>query len=280
MNLGGVKINVGTCLSHEFTMPYEPLQSRRIAAALAGQPIGHDVQVFDELPSTSDYVRELGQAGYPHGTVVFTECQPHGRGRRENRWQSEPGQDLLFSILLRPQVSMEYWPRLTSVTALALCKALEVTSHLQPLIKWPNDIYLDSRKTAGILAETFTCTQGAFMVLGIGLNVNGSYFPDEIASIATSLRLSSGKEQPRERLAIAFLQEFNRLVPQWQQDYGQIVQGIRERSLLLGRAIRARMDDGEVSGQAVGLNEEGHLLLKLADGSDMVLSSAEQVRWD
>lgn len=256
-----------------------PLNSRRIAAALAGQPIGHDVQVFPTLPSTSDHLRELGMAGYPHGMVVFAEQQTQGRGRRDHRWESEEGVDLMFSMLLRPQVGMEFWPRLTSIAALAICRAIEACDpSLSPLVKWPNDIYFDGRKTAGILAETFSSSQGPFMVLGIGLNVNRSFFPDEIADIATSLKLVSGREQPREQLAILLLREINQLTAHWEHGYARIIDGLRERSALIGGDIRASVDQREVIGRAVDLNEEGHLVIVLADGSRLALSSAEQVR--
>lgn len=116
------------------------------------------------------------------------------------------------------------------------------------------------------------------MVLGIGLNVNRTYFPEDIASIATSMKLASGKEQPREQLAILLLREINQLTAYWQQDYFNIVDGLRERSALIGRDIRASLDQKEVTGRAVDLNDEGHLVIVLGDGSRLTLSSAEQVR--
>ncbi|WP_166442670.1 biotin--[acetyl-CoA-carboxylase] ligase [Phragmitibacter flavus] len=262
-------------------MTPDPLSQRRIATALAGQPIGHDVQVFDELASTSDHVKDLGLAGFPHGLVVFAEQQTQGRGRRDNRWQSEPYEDLMLSILLRPTIPLEFWPRLTGIAALALCRTIESTTPLKPLIKWPNDVFVDGKKVAGILAETFTSNQGPFMVLGIGLNINRSSFPEELTPIATSLRLSLGpsQPQPRERIAITLLKQLNQLTPFWQDSHEVIIQGIRERSLLIGRAIRAKLDDHEISGQAIALNDEGHLIVAPASGPTFTLTSAEQVRW-
>ncbi len=254
------------------------LQSRRLTSALAGHAIGCEIQVHEELASTSDHVRELGQAGYPHGLVAFAETQSAGRGRRDNRWTSEPGQDLLFSILLRPQAGMERWPRLTTIAALAVCRAIESVTPLKPVIKWPNDIYLGDRKCGGILAESFTGSTGAFMVLGIGLNVNTRTFPPDLP--ATSLCRESPQEkiQDRNALAIALLKQLNQLVLYWEEGFATVIEEVRQRSWLLGKSITARMEGRPVEGVVVNLNEEGHLLVRQADGAILTLSSAEQVR--
>jgi len=104
--------------------PLQPLQLRRLIAALAGHAVGSEIQVHEELGSTSDHARGLGMAGHPHGLAVFAESQNAGRGRRENRWSSQPGLDLAVSILLRPEARLELWPRFTTLAALATCKAM------------------------------------------------------------------------------------------------------------------------------------------------------------
>src|SRR5947207_68432 len=109
-----------------------PLDQCRIASALAGQSIGCEVQVHEELVSTNDLARELGCTGYPHGLVILTESQTAGRGRRENRWQADAGRDVLMSILLRPTSPLQHWPRITTIAALALCKAIEANTLLRP----------------------------------------------------------------------------------------------------------------------------------------------------
>lgn len=257
-----------------------PLEVRRLSAALAGHIVGGEVQVHEELPSTSDLARELGAAGHLHGLVVFAENQTSGRGRRENRWTAPPGQDILCSMLLRPTVRMEYWARLTTLAALAICRAVETTTPLHPEIKWPNDVFVQDKKCAGILAETFISETGSYMVLGIGLNVNTDRYPPELRETATSLRVACGDGRLLDRnlIAIALLKQLDRLLPLWEQGYASVIDEVRRRSRLLGHVIRARMDGREVEGMAADLSEEGHLLLTLADGSSLTLTSAEQVR--
>jgi BirA family biotin operon repressor/biotin-[acetyl-CoA-carboxylase] ligase len=260
--------------------PFQPLDGRRLSAAMAGHVVGGEVQVHEEIASTSDLAREMGMSGYAHGVVIFAESQTSGRGRRENRWAAPAGQDILCSILLRPSVRMEHWARLTTMAALGICRAIETTTPLQPEIKWPNDVFVQDRKCAGILAETFTSDAGPYMVLGIGLNVNTDAYPSELRDIATSMRLAMGGGGMLDRnlIAIALMKQIDRMLPVWEQGYGSVIDEVRRRSRLLGRVVKARVDGREVEGMATDLTEEGHLMLTLANGSALTLTSAEQVR--
>jgi len=254
------------------------LQPRRLIGALAGHGIGTEIQVHEELGSTSDHARDLGMAGHPHGLVVFAESQSAGRGRRESQWSSQPGLDLAVSVLLRPEAGLELWPRLTTLTALAICHAIDSVTSLKALIKWPNDVFIHDRKTAGILAETFTGAAGAFMVIGIGINVNSVDLPPGLRDTATSLQLASGRDVDRNALAIALLKSLDQQVKRLVHGFAESLDEVRQRSWLIGRAVTARVDGREVRGRATGLNAEGHLLLLHEDGAVIALSSAEQVR--
>jgi BirA family transcriptional regulator, biotin operon repressor / biotin---[acetyl-CoA-carboxylase] ligase len=256
-----------------------PLDARRIRAALAGHAIAAEVQVHEELASTSDHVRELGFAGHPHGIVVFAESQTAGRGRRENRWSAEPRHDLLFSMLLRPVMGMEKFSRLATLAALGLSRGVEGAGTFAPQIKWPNDLLLRGKKFCGILAEMFTSPPGEFLVLGVGMNVNRIAFPSELGGSATSLRLEAGG-QPLDRtvLAIALLRGLEQALHSWDAGFENVISEVKRRSFLLGKRIRARIGDESVEGTAHDLGREGRLILRRDDGSLLELSSAEQVR--
>ncbi len=246
--------------------------------ALAGRAIGSEVQVHEELGSTSDEVRQLGLAGHPHGLVVFAESQTAGRGRRDNRWTSQPGTDLAFSVLLRPESPMTEWPRITTMAALAICQAVESVTALRVFIKWPNDIYLQDRKCAGILAETFMGSTGAFMVLGIGVNVNSEDMPADLRATATSLRLATGQLVDRSGLAIALLKALDLQMRRLGAGFAEAVDEVQQRSWLVGKMLTARVEGREVRGLATGLDREGHLVVRDDLGVVLTLSSAEQVR--
>ena len=104
------------------------------ADALNDDTLPFCVRVFDELGSTSDWLKE-NAASVPIGTVVLAESQTAGRGRRENRWIASRGKDLMFSMLLKPAASLAKWPRITTLAALGICKAIEAELPLSPRIK-------------------------------------------------------------------------------------------------------------------------------------------------
>lgn len=249
------------------------------AAALNDSTLPWHVTVLDEVNSTSDWLKQRA-AALPVGTVVFTESQTAGRGRRDNRWLAPRGKDLMFSLLLRPDAPFEKWPRITTIAALAICKAIEAELPLQPRIKWPNDIYLSDRKVSGLLAETVSTPSGMFLVLGIGLNVNTLEFPPDIPATSLLKQLSSPllHEIDRNALASRLLLALHDECQHLDDDFSAAIAAVRERSWLLGRQIRARTPQGEVFGRAIDLDEEGHLILELTDGSTHTLSSAEEVR--
>lgn len=249
----------------------------------AARELPWQVRVVEEIPSTSDALRTAALQGEGHGTVLFAESQTAGRGRRDNRWLAPRGQDLMFSLLLRPTAPMALWPRFTTLTALAICHAIEEELPLAPQIKWPNDIYLNGLKVSGMLAEAVSTPQGMALVLGIGLNVNAREFPPSLADTATSLYLSlphgvQVRELDRQSLALQLLQELARQFESLTSGFAETLAAVRQRSRLLGRQIRATVDGQEIYGRAVDLDQEGHLILAMTDGSLRTLASAESVR--
>lgn len=241
------------------------------------------INVASEVASTSDEMRAAALRGDAHGTVLFAESQTAGRGRRDNRWITPPGLDLMFSLLLRPAEAIALWPRFTTLAALAICRAIEDELPLQPQIKWPNDIYIHGRKTSGLLAEVVSTPQGMALILGIGINVNSRQFPPALADTATSLYLSlpSGvmiRELDRQSLAMTLLQELADHFQHLGTGFADAVSAVRQRSWLLGKQIRATVDGVEIYGRAADLNPEGHLILAMADGTLRTLTSAEGVR--
>jgi BirA family biotin operon repressor/biotin-[acetyl-CoA-carboxylase] ligase len=249
------------------------------AEALNDDALPWQVTVLDEIGSTSDWLKQNATSA-PIGSVVFAESQTAGRGRRENRWIAPRGKDLMFSVLLKPEASLEKWPRITTLASLGICKAIEAELPLTPRIKWPNDIYLDSLKTSGLLAETVSGRDGMVLVLGIGLNVNTLDFPPELSATSLLQKLASPvlREIDRNALARQLLgclhAEFQRL----EDGFSEAIAEVRERSWLIHRQIRAQTPQGEIFGRVLDLDEEGHLLLETADGAVQTLASADHVR--
>lgn len=249
------------------------------ASALQDDALPWHVTVLDEVGSTSDWLKQNSSA-LPVGTVVFTESQTAGRGRRDNRWLAPLGKDLMFSLLLQPAAPIEKWPRITTLAALAICKAIEAELPLEPRIKWPNDIYLSDRKVSGLLAETVSTREGMRIVLGIGLNVNALDFPPELhaTSLLRDLANPVVREIDRNSLGNRLLTTLHAEFAGIADDFPAAIAAVRERSWLIGRQIRCRVEGREVHGRVLDLDEEGQLLLALPDGSTRTLTSAEEIR--
>jgi BirA family biotin operon repressor/biotin-[acetyl-CoA-carboxylase] ligase len=244
-----------------------PLRPRAGTGALGGPLV-----YLRETGSTNDRARELALGGAPHGTVVVAEQQTAGRGRQGRTWTSPPGAALTLSAVVR--ASRDKLALLPFATALAVCETAEEVAPVRCEVKWPNDVWIEGRKTAGILIETRL--QEGWAVVGIGLNVDtaADEFPAELRETATSLRVATGGGIDREA-ALAAL--FDRLrVWTDELDHGeQVLSAFRERDALCGRTITWTKDGREMSGEARGIEEDGTLVVFTGDGERVQLDAGE-----
>ena len=127
------------------------LSSRDVKHGLTTAVIGRRVRCFRSLSSTMDTARRMAEGGAPEGAVVLAERQTQGRGRFERPWVSTPGQNLSFSIILRPP--LERMRSLNMAASVALVEAIHATTGLIATVKWPNDVRVNGKKVAGLLIE-------------------------------------------------------------------------------------------------------------------------------
>ena len=237
-----------------------------------------DIIVFEETDSTNNQVANLGRSGAAAGVAIFAERQTGGRGRFGRRWDSASHLGVWCSVLLRPELPLSQWPRLTTWAAVAIAAAIERITKTRAFIKWPNDIIMRSKKVAGILIETGSdAAQQPFAVLGFGINVNHaeSDFPYELRAEAGSLRQVAGRPVDRSDLAVSILQELAIRFPLLNGSFGQLLAEAEQRSLLLGSWVRARTGDSIFEGLADKLDCDGNLLLRERDGNVRRLSAGE-----
>jgi BirA family transcriptional regulator, biotin operon repressor / biotin---[acetyl-CoA-carboxylase] ligase len=198
--------------------------------------------------STNERAKELAVAGAPHGTLVTADEQTAGRGRQGREWTAPPRSAVLMSLVLR-----ELDERLPLTAAVAVCDALPVDA----AIKWPNDVWIDGRKVAGILVEGRP--QEGWAVLGIGLNVGTERFPDDLADTATSLRLAGLRRSPEE-----VLRDVLSSLDEWLgAPAARVLEAWRSRDALKGE--RVRWSDGE--GVAGGIDDSGALVVETSAGA-------------
>jgi BirA family transcriptional regulator, biotin operon repressor / biotin---[acetyl-CoA-carboxylase] ligase len=237
-----------------------------------------DVIVFEETDSTNEQAAKLGEAGALGGLAVFAERQTAGRGRFGRHWDSASHLGLWFSVLLRPSLPLEHWPRLTTWAATAMADAIEQTTGLAVQIKWPNDLQSHGRKLAGILTETGSDRDGNyFAVIGIGVNVNHTTddFPVELREFATSLQLETRRAIDRSALAVAILKTFHEWEDRLANDFASVVEAAQRRSSLIGKTVAVQCADNRIEGRAIGLDVDGKLRVELPDGNTETFGSGE-----
>ncbi|MBN2808690.1 MAG: biotin--[acetyl-CoA-carboxylase] ligase [Deltaproteobacteria bacterium] len=231
------------------------------------------------MDSTSLYLRQQARHGAPHGTVVVAGQQLAGRGRRGRQWHSPAAENLYFSILLRPSLELAQVPQLSLVSAAALWQALAAECP-GLLIKWPNDLYCRGRKIAGILAEMQPDkTRAAFVVVGIGLNVNAvpADFPAELQGQVTSLAYECGRNFELSGLLERILQEFAVFVERFcrQGLAGSIQTLINRNFFLAGKVISMCWGEQKITCRARAIDVSGQLLAITPDGREMAFSAGE-----
>jgi len=211
--------------------------------------------------STNERAKQLAAAGAPHGTLVTADEQTAGRGRQGRQWVAPPGRALLMSVVLHVD---ERTPLVPLAAAVAMCHAFPEANG----IKWPNDVWVDGRKVAGILIEGRP--QDGWAVLGIGLNVatERDELPEELREAATSLRASgSSVRDPREALETLLP-----VLDAWLEAPADAILGEwRERDALRGR----RISWAAGSGVAVGVDDDGSLLVETDDAGVQSLHAGE-----
>jgi BirA family transcriptional regulator, biotin operon repressor / biotin---[acetyl-CoA-carboxylase] ligase len=214
--------------------------------------------------STNARARELAAAGAPHGTVVTAASQTAGRGRQGRTWSAAPGEALLMSAVVRgvgPDTAL-----LPLATAVAVCQAV---APIEASIKWPNDIWIERRKVAGILLEGRP--QEGWAVIGIGLNVLTRHFPEELRDTATSLALEGSSASVEAALA-ALLPALERWTA---APAAEVLEAWGARDALRGERVRWATGEGTAAGIAAGIAHSGALIVETDAGARVELDAGE-----
>ena len=241
--------------------------------------VGRELLCFAELDSTNTCLKSLALEGAANGTAVIAAHQTAGRGRMDRTFQSPAGKGLYLSVLLRPDLPPERFLPVTTLAGVAVCDAVEKLCGVRPKLKWPNDPVLHGRKLAGVLTELVIGEDGKpAIVLGIGVNLSQreADFTPDVAAIATSL-VAEGFDISCETLAAALLKELDRMyqnlllgdLEHWLQRY-------RQDCINLGKTVQLLHPDGRrETAQAVGIDADFGLVVRLADGREEVIRSGE-----
>ena len=244
-----------------------------ISAALEGLVPAGRLHLLSSVDSTNDYAKTLAREGCPHGTVIMAEEQTAGRGRQGRSFASPKGLGLYATFVLRPNLPPQQLIHVTAMAAVAVCRAVERAGGPLPRIKWVNDLILNGKKLGGVLTEF---SVGA-LILGIGLNVlhRAENFPPALAPTASSLLLEGKSPISRAALARCLTEEILLLsehILSRKEDYLRQYKAI---CLTIGQDILLRRGEEETPAHCTGLDGNGALLVRYADGSEGVISSGD-----
>lgn len=267
----GYQIEAVTARGYRLQAVPDLLLPAELQDDLQTELVGRELVYFADTDSTNDRAHVLAKAGADEGTVVIAESQQAGKGRLGRRWASPPGVNLYASIILRPPIAPRQAPQLTFLSAAAVARAIATHTGLTPTVKWPNDVLLDGSKVAGLLNELDAETERIrYLILGIGVNINmrTDQFPDDLRYPATSLVLASGSKVSRRLFACTLLRQMDVLYDQYlREGFGPIMQAWQEFFVLTGQQVEVDCQGRLLRGLVIGLDEDGALLLRLADGS-------------
>lgn len=233
------------------------------------QLLGHPRLHLRICASTNAVAKQLAENGAPHGTTVTAREQTAGRGRQGRSWVAPPGEALLMSTVVRPVSELHKLAPLA--VALAVAETCEQLTDVHAQIKWPNDVWLDGRKVAGILVEARPDheTAQSWLVAGVGLNttLRVEDLPQELHGTATTLGL------PPDCDALApLLAHLDRWLG---AESALVVNAWRGRDALFGRRIGWSEGENECEAVADGIDDAGNLVVEQADGSRRSLSAGE-----
>ena len=249
------------------------LVPQMLSHRLYGTPFARRICHFFKIDSTNSVAMRLGESGEPHGTIVIAEEQTAGRGRAGRSWTSEKSAGIYCSILLRPLIPPAHAPLLTLVAGLAARDAAAEDLDTLPDIRWPNDLLVGGRKVCGILTEMHAEPDRIhYAVVGIGLNINQSKMPADLADIATSLRIETGKAHSRLELLIRLLRSLDRYYNQFLADgAAPILRRFAEvSSYFKGKHVRVTTATETFTGTTAGLEPSGVLRVARDDGNGIV----------
>jgi BirA family biotin operon repressor/biotin-[acetyl-CoA-carboxylase] ligase len=275
----GYEIEAVTNKGYRLILHDTMYNEKEITQGLTAKKLGRSIYFYKETTTTNGCLRELALDGAPEGTLAVAEKMTAGRGRRGRHWEAPAGSGIWMSILLRPTIFPSEASVLTLLAGLAVCQALEEEIGLSPKIKWPNDILLNGKKLVGILTE-MDCEmqQTHFVIVGIGINVNTTEFPEGLKEVATSLYLEMGRTFSRKNILQRVLVNFEKLYEEFTASHSSFAPFLlryKEKCSTLNQEVKV-MGKETFFAQAVDITPEGELVVIRKDnGNREVVFSGE-----
>lgn len=258
----------------------DALYPNEIKGLMNTKLIGKEIIFLESVDSTNNYAKKMGEGEFQEGTLIIAEEQTAGRGRLGREWISPKGKGIWMTIMLKPDIKPEQAAQITLIAAFAVVLGIKNICNIDAMIKWPNDVVVNGKKLCGILTE-----MGAeidrinYLIAGIGINANidEKDFADSGLNIATSIKIQKGRDIDRKLLISDIIKNFEELyinfIEKGSIEY--IIKDYKKVSATLGKDVRILEKGEEWHGLALDINNQGHLIVKMDDGTIKEISSGE-----
>jgi len=254
-----------------FQKASELLLAGEIRDGLQTRSLGQQkIAYYRETDSTNLRAKELAEHGAPEGTIVIAEKQTSGRGRRGRIWFSPAEKGIYASLILRPSLPPNETPKIVLLTSVAAADALSTQTHLDVMIKWPNDILVKGKKIAGILIDIGTEMDAVnYIIVGLGLNVNVPYhsLPEAIRNDATSVLIETGKQTLRKDIVQEYLQCCETYYEWFNKGrFKEILERWKKYANIMGQRIRVDLAGKTHTGYVSHIDPDGILVITDSTG--------------
>ncbi len=273
----GVEIAGHPASGYQLTAVPDLLLPELLDPMLRGTIFAGHVHHYYRAGSTNTVAMEAAASGAPEGSVFLAEQQTAGRGRANNKWYSAESTGIYCSVILRPALPPADVLVLSLAAGLAVHSAVSsMGAGVPPDLKWPNDLLMGGKKFCGILTEmSAEATRVRHIVVGIGINVNQTKFPEDLQPIATSLQVTTGSEWSRIELCAALLKSLDReyrALLGSPNAHADILRRFEQNSpMARGCRVRVEENDG-IDGTTEGLDLRGFLKVRTGEGMRIVYS--------
>jgi len=261
----GYEIDASPHLGYKLVGRPDRLIPEELKNNLRTKFLGKNILSYASLDSTNDTAYKLAEDGAKEGTVVIAEKQKKGKGRQGRTWISPKG-GIYLSCIIRPDIEPREVAKITLVSALAVCISIRKAANVPAMIKWPNDIIIDGKKVCGILTEMKAEQDKVdFLIVGIGINV------DNPASLlpkgATTLLEESDNSISKVELAKGILENLEHYIGIFKKEGFKVIRDEwRDLSETIGRHVKVQCHEGKIEGQALDVDADGALVIRLDSG--------------
>lgn len=282
LQTSGYQIEAGRNRGYRLSLYNDLLSVPGISMHLAEEYKKLPIHIYKSVDSTNKTAKHLALDNAPHGTIVLADSQTNGRGRADRSFFSPEGSGIYLSILLKPNSGILKPTVIMTAACVAVCMAIEQVCHLQPEIKWINDLYLNGKKVCGILTDAvvnFEAEQLDSLILGIGINFvpPEQGFPPELETSVSALgdgtSLSALKGISRNQLIAEIINQVMRIFSELpSRNY---LDEYRKRSFLFGKNILIVQKGKTISAKALNIDDDGGLVVQLDDNKTQTLYSSD-----